>query len=137
MTLAAALSAATGRRVAARPERAVGGGSINECWRWSSREGPLFVKLAPGDRLWMFEAEAEGLDELGRANALRVPQVLGHGAAAGQAFLALEWIDFGSASSRSEIAARRRARGTAPRDRRAVRLASRQHDRQHATTQRS
>ena len=28
--------------------------------------------------------------------------MLGHGAAAGQAFLALEWIDFGSASSRSE-----------------------------------
>jgi len=102
MTLAAALSAATGRHVAGRPERAVGGGSINECWRWSSREGPLFVKLAPGDRLWMFEAEAEGLEELGRANALRVPRVLGSGAAAGQAFLALEWVDFGSPSSRSE-----------------------------------
>jgi fructosamine-3-kinase len=102
MTLAAALSAATGRHVAARPENAVGGGSINECWRWPSREGALFVKLAPGDRLWMFEAEAEGLDELGRANALRVPRVLGCGTATGQAFLALEWIDFGSASSRSE-----------------------------------
>jgi len=100
--LAAAMSAATGRRVAVRPERAVGGGSINECWRWSSREGPLFVKLAPGDRLWMFEAEAQGLDELGRANALRVPRVLGSGAAAGQAFIALEWIEFGSASTRSE-----------------------------------
>jgi protein-ribulosamine 3-kinase len=102
MTLAAALSAATGRNVASRPEKAVGGGSINECWRWSSCEGPLFVKLAPGDRLWMFEAEAEGLEELARANALRVPRVLGSGAAAGQAFLALEWIDFGSPSSRSE-----------------------------------
>jgi len=102
MTLAAALSAATGRRVAVRPERTVGGGSINECWRWPSREGPLFVKLAPANRLWMFEAEAEGLDELGRADALRVPRVLGCGAAGGQAFLALEWIDFGSASSRSE-----------------------------------
>jgi protein-ribulosamine 3-kinase len=102
MTLAAALSAATGRRVAARPEKAVGGGSINECWRWSSRDGPLFVKLAPADRLWMFEAEAEGLDELGRVNALRVPRVLGSGAAAGQAFLALDWIDFGSPSSRTE-----------------------------------
>jgi fructosamine-3-kinase len=62
----------------------------------------LFVKLAPADRLWMFEAEAEGLDELGRANALRVPRVLGSGAAKGQSFLALEWIDFGSVSSRSE-----------------------------------
>ena len=102
MTLAAALSAATGRRVAARPEQLVGGGSINECLRWPSREGLLFVKLAPHDRLWMFEAEAEGLDALGRANALKVPRVLGSGAAAGQAFLALEWIDFGGASSRSE-----------------------------------
>ena len=101
-TLADALSAATGRRVAARPERPVGGGSINECWCWPSREGPLFVKLARADRLWMFEAEAAGLDELGRANALKVPRVLGSGAVAGQAFLALEWIAFGSVSSRSE-----------------------------------
>ena len=102
MTLAAALSSATGRSVAARPEQTVGGGTINECWRWQSREGPMFVKLASADRLWMFEAEAQGLDELGRANALRVPRVLGSGAAAGQAFLALEWIEFGSASARSE-----------------------------------
>jgi fructosamine-3-kinase len=100
--LAAALSAATGRHAASGPDRSIGGGSINECWRWPSREGLLFVKLAPDDRLWMFEAEAAGLDELGRANALKVPRVLGSGAAAGQAFLALEWIDFGSASSRSE-----------------------------------
>jgi fructosamine-3-kinase len=102
MTLAAALSSATGRSVAARPEQTVGGGTINECWRWQSRAGPMFVKLASADRLWMFEAEAQGLDELGRANALRVPRVLGSGAAAGQAFLALEWIEFGSASARSE-----------------------------------
>ena len=100
--LAAALSAATGRSVSARPKQPVGGGSINECWHWPSREGSLFVKLAPADRLWMFEAEATGLDELGRANAVKVPRVLGSGAVAGQAFLALEWIDFGSASARSE-----------------------------------
>jgi fructosamine-3-kinase len=101
-TLAAALSAATGRHAASGPDRPVGGGSINECWRWPSLEGPLFVKLAPAGRLQMFEAEAEGLDELRRAGGLRLPRVLGHGAVGGRAFLALEWIDFGSASTRSE-----------------------------------
>jgi fructosamine-3-kinase len=102
MTLAGALSAATGRHVASEPGAAVGGGSINECRRWPSREGPLFVKLASQDRLWMLEAEAEGLRELAGANALRVPRVLGHGAAAGRAFLALEWIDLMGPTSRSD-----------------------------------
>ena len=88
--------------MAPEPEAAVGGGSINQCHRWPAREGPLFVKLAPQDRLWMFEAEAEGLVELGRAHAVRVPRVLGQGTAGGRAFLALEWIDFDDSSQRSE-----------------------------------
>ena len=102
MTLAAALSAATGRHVAAGPEMAVGGGSINACHRWPSREGPLFVKLAPRDQASMFEAEAAGLEELARAKALRVPRVLGLGEAGEQSFLALEWIEFGVTTARSE-----------------------------------
>ncbi len=100
--LAAALAVATGRDVAREPDVAVGGGSINECRRWPSREGPMFVKLAPAGSVGMFEAEADGLRELEQARALRVPQVLGCGVAEGRAFLALEWIDFGAASSRSE-----------------------------------
>jgi fructosamine-3-kinase len=102
MTLAAALSRATGRHVADRPEMAVGGGSINACWRWQSREGSLFVKLAPREQAHMFEAEAAGLEELARVRALRVPSVAGLGEAEGRAFLALEWLDFGGTTSRSE-----------------------------------
>jgi fructosamine-3-kinase len=102
MTLAAALTAATGRHVAAGPESVVGGGSINVCHRWPSREGPLFVKLAPRGQAAMFEAEAAGLEELARAKALRVPRVLGRGEAADRAFLALEWIEFGAATAPSE-----------------------------------
>ncbi len=60
------------------------------------------MKLAPAERLSMFEAEAAGLEELSSANSVRVPRVLGHGTAAGRAFLALEWIDFGGGSSRCE-----------------------------------
>jgi protein-ribulosamine 3-kinase len=102
MTLAATLAEATGRHVAAEPGLVVGGGSINDCRRWASREGPLFVKLASPERLWMLEAEADGLRELARANALRVPRVLGQGTGDGRAFLALEWIDFGHSTASSE-----------------------------------
>jgi protein-ribulosamine 3-kinase len=101
-SLSAALSRATGRRLAAEPDASVGGGSINECYRWDSDQGPLFVKLAPRERLAMFEAEAAGLGELAAAQALRVPQVLGCGESAGQSFLALEWIEFGARSAGSE-----------------------------------
>ena len=100
--MGAALSTATGRRVSDGPDQAVGGGSINACYRWPSREGPLFVKVAPREQSAMFEAEAAGLEELARSRALRVPRVLGRGEAEGRAFLALEWIEFGGTTAGSE-----------------------------------
>ncbi len=100
--LAAALDAATGAGCAGQPERALDGGSINECYRWPARATTLFVKVAPAAALSMFEAEAAGLAELARANALRVPRVLGCGADAAEAFLALEWIEPGQADAACE-----------------------------------
>ena len=102
VALREALVAATGVPLHAAPAGGVGGGSINQCVRWDGPEGSLFVKLAPAGRLSMFEAEAEGLRELEAARAVRVPQVLGCSATGTQSFLALEWIDFGSSSARSE-----------------------------------
>jgi protein-ribulosamine 3-kinase len=100
--LAAAISATVGTSVAARPSGAVHGGSINQCVRWESDCGTLFVKLGAASSLVMFEAEAEGLAELRRAGAIRVPDVRGCGICGDTAFLALEWIDFGSGSASSE-----------------------------------
>jgi len=102
--LASAIARSTGRRVEPGPAGRVGGGSISECLRWNSEGGALFVKLGPETRFEMFSAEAEGLRELAGASALRVPRVLGVGTAAAQAFLALDWIEFGSATSRTESA---------------------------------
>jgi fructosamine-3-kinase len=79
----------------AQPERSVGGGSINECVRWNSGHGPLFVKLGPASSVELFAAEADGLCELARPSAMRLPHVLGIGTVRDHAFLALEWIDFG------------------------------------------
>ncbi len=61
------------------------------------------MKLAPEASLGMFSAEADGLRELASVAALRVPEVRGVGAASGQSFLALEWIEFGAASGHTEL----------------------------------
>ncbi len=86
------------RRFAAKPSGAVQGGSVSRCVRWPGEGGDAFVKLAPPDRLDVFQAEADGLRALAGADALRVPVLLGVGAAGGQAVLALEWMDLAAAA---------------------------------------
>lgn len=96
------LSAELGTTVRDRSPTPVHGGSINDCYRWETGRGPVFVKLA-GEGGWaMLEAEAAGLRELARAEAVRVPQVLALGATGESAYLALEWIEFASATHAAE-----------------------------------
>jgi protein-ribulosamine 3-kinase len=89
------LTALSGLRCAAAPERRVAGASAGECYAWSCDAGALFVKLAPSTALAVLEAEAAGLLELGKAGAVRVPRVRASGHTEAAAFLALEWIDAG------------------------------------------
>jgi fructosamine-3-kinase len=96
--LGISIGAAIGANVRPQPADRVHGGSINECYRWLSDAGPLFVKVAPARNIEMLAAEAAGLEELRRANAVRVPRVLGFGTSAGRAWLALEWLQAGAAS---------------------------------------
>ncbi len=98
----AELEAATGLRLRASPVALASGGGFASCQRWESDAGPVFVKVAPVARAAMLESEAQALRELAAAEAVRVPAVLGTGATATQAFLALEWIDFVAAASRTE-----------------------------------
>ncbi len=99
---AAALAAALGHGVSGEPESAVHGGSINECLRWQTGRGAIFVKRAPRDRLAMFEAEADGLARLRQAGSLRVPDTLALGHSDDEAFLALEWLDLVAPDAASE-----------------------------------
>jgi len=98
----AALEAATGLEFSATPSVLGAGGGFAACQRWESTTGPVFVKVAPLSREAALEAEAEALRELGAANAVRVPGVLGAGVAGDRAFLALEWIEFGTARAGTE-----------------------------------
>lgn len=99
--LARALAAQLGVECATEPERRVGGGT-HRCYRWHCASGALFVKVAAAEAHGRLAAEAAGLDELAQAGGLRVPQVRAQGLAGAEAFLALEWIEMGAASRRSE-----------------------------------
>ena len=66
--IAKALSLALGTNFPARPAARVHGGCINDCHRWESVQGPVFVKLATTDRASMFEAEAAGLAQAAPAD---------------------------------------------------------------------
>ncbi len=96
--LAVALGKAIGATLQPEPAAALHGGSINASHRWETHSGPIFVKVAPVQQRAMFEAEAAGLDELRRANAVRVPRALGIAATESEVALALEWIEMGSTS---------------------------------------
>ncbi len=102
--LVSSIGSALGTRLHPRPDARVHGGSINECYRWSTSAGAIFVKVAPARSRAMLEAERAGLDELGRAGALRVPKVLGSGVADTSAWLALEWIRFGPRTGAAQAA---------------------------------
>jgi fructosamine-3-kinase len=85
----------TGRPFAIRQRHPVGGGCIHAAWRVCDRDREYFVKCNKTASLPMFEAEAAGLAELAATATVRVPRPLGHGLAAGHAFLVLEYLPLG------------------------------------------
>jgi fructosamine-3-kinase len=74
----------------------IAGGDINEAWRVELADGRrVFVKTHAAPPPGMYAAEADGLGWLAEG-PLRVPRVL----AAGERFLALEWLDLASPEPR-------------------------------------
>ena len=74
--------------------RPVGGGDIGAAWRVKTQDSSVFLKTGPVSSYEMFLAEAEGLRELAKADAVLVPKVLGCVQSPSESLLALEWIDF-------------------------------------------
>lgn len=82
--------------------RPVGGGDISSAWRIRAENHAVFIKTGSASSLEMFLAEADGLKELAKARAVRVPKVLGCVCSGKESLLALEWIDFQPASESVE-----------------------------------
>lgn len=82
---------------------AVSGGGINAAYHLGNDEHDYFVKLNTPDRETMFEAEAQGLNELAATQCLRIPDVICFGQTQQHSYLVLEYIpcqSFDTSSSR-------------------------------------
>ena len=77
----------------------VSGGDISAAWRLMTAKNDLFLKTGPLSVADMFAAEADGLVELSKAGAVRVPEVIATGECGADVFLALEWIPLETADA--------------------------------------
>ena len=93
--IASAVAEATGEDFAPGAPRSLGGGCINAAYRLEGEGASYFVKVNRAAGLEMFEAEADGLREMGAAPGLRIPRPVCTGSAAGQAYLVMEYLPLG------------------------------------------
>jgi protein-ribulosamine 3-kinase len=95
----------------------LGGSPLSGTWRLESGGATYFVKTHAAARLAVLEAEADGLRELARSGAIRVPTPVVCAGAGECAFLVLEWLDFGGGGRDAALGAglARLHRTTAPR----------------------
>lgn len=100
--ICAEISAATSQNFIIDKQAHVGGGSINDSAVLSGSCGrQFFIKRNAADKLDMFAAEAEGLAALAEAKAIRVPEPICIGEAAGESYIVMEYIHFGSGDADS------------------------------------
>lgn len=98
-----AISEATGKTFKLDSKGGVGGGSINTAMKISGQGHEYFLKLNDAQKLFMFEAEADGLHELANAQALRVPLPVCAGVSDRQAFIVMEALDLGGGSEHGMV----------------------------------
>jgi len=107
-TIATAIGEASGQPFEPDPPRGLGGGCINSAFRLGDGTRAWFVKTNTASKLDMFVAEAEGLDELASAQAIRVPQALCTGTADDLAYIVMEHVPLGHGSGRGWVEAGRK-----------------------------
>lgn len=83
--------------------RPVGGGCISSAYVLGVGGTQYFIKTGPTSSLTMFEAELSGLQELSRANSIRVPEPVCTGVTASDAFLVLEYLPLGGNGSAAQL----------------------------------
>ena len=93
------ISEITGQFFQIERQQAIGGGCINQSVAVSGGDRTFFVKINRGDRLIMFEAERDGLQEMHDSQTIRVPQPLGCGVTGDSAYIIMEWLSLGGSGS--------------------------------------
>lgn len=77
--------------------KALAGGDINEVFLVSGSAGEYVLKVNNAEKFpLMFEAEKQGLDELRKAEAVKIPEIFSNGKIESLAYLLLEYIPTGN-----------------------------------------
>jgi protein-ribulosamine 3-kinase len=82
--------------------RPLAGGDINSAYCLQGTDLSYFVKLNRAETIAMFAAESAGLTELSLTHTVRVPKPVVHGISGKDAFLVLEYIEFGAPGKSSD-----------------------------------
>ena len=77
-------------------QTSIGGGCINSAYKLQTQDQTIFIKTNQASLISMFEAEAQGLQELEALNCVRVPKIICFGTTDGHSYLAMEYIELGS-----------------------------------------
>jgi len=97
------ISASTYQGFKVLQSRSVGGGSINSAYVIEGQSDSYFVKLNSKHLSEMFAAEAEGLNELSKPNAIHVPMPISWGETSTHSFIVMENIALSSGGNLSAI----------------------------------
>lgn len=100
--IARAITEATGESFRIVGRRRISGGDINTAELLEGSGHRYFVKSNDAARREMFEAESAGLVEISNSASVRVPQPVCLGVHDDQAFLVLEFLDFGHGAGKSD-----------------------------------
>lgn len=99
--IAEEISKTTGERFQISDRRSVGGGCINQGYQISNGSRYYFIKLNQASEVAMFEAEALGVQQMGKTQTIRVPQPICWGTVGNSAYLVLEWLNLGGKTNAS------------------------------------
>ena len=104
--IGAAIESATGAAFRVSSIHPLGGGCINQAYVLEGKGQRFFVKTNRAELAGMFEAEAEGLEALESARALRVPHPVTAGKSGAESFLVLEYLELSTRGSEAEMGRR-------------------------------
>lgn len=97
------VTCAAGESFNVRARDPVSGGCINHAFRLRGDKQSFFIKLNTAEHTGMFEAEALGLQELRKCDALQVPEPVCWGRQGEFSYLVLEWLELKPLSGKSEV----------------------------------
>ncbi|MDD1623194.1 MAG: fructosamine kinase family protein [Methylococcaceae bacterium] len=96
------IESATGQAFKVVSAHSLSGGDINSAFRLQGNDKSYFVKLNRADLVAMFEAEFDGLKDIAKTQAVRVPAPVVYGKTAEHSFLVLENLEFGCSDKASD-----------------------------------